>query len=322
MNITRRTLLHSAVFTGISVAFPAMAASIQSVGGPAFGSTWRVVTPVGPLMSTIKESITAVVENVDSAMSPWQTNSEISRFNRARNTDWHPLSVAPCAVLAESLEISTLTGGAFDPSIGPLVNRFGFGPIRQGGGVIGDLILNPNAAKKRDPELTLDLCGIAKGYALDQMVMALGALGLNDFLIELGGEISARGQHPDGRPWTIGIEQPGTAPVQFQRIIAPGLLALATSGTMTNGFRAGERHLNHIIDPRQNRPVDNQIASVSVLAATAMWADALATALTVMGVQDGAKLAERENISALFLTGTGPEFTEIMTGSFADYVLI
>ncbi len=322
MNITRRTLLHSAVFTGISVALPAMAAGTQSVGGPAFGSTWRVVTPVGPSVFEIKESITAIVENVDKTMSPWRANSEISRLNHARNTDWHPLSAATCAVLAESLEVSILTEGAFDPSIGPLVNRFGFGPIRQGGGVLGDLDLNPNAAKKRDPELTLDLCGIAKGYALDQMVAALGVLGLNNFLIELGGEVSVLGHHPDGRPWTIGIEQPGTAPVQFQRIIAPGVLALATSGTMTNGFRVGGRHLNHIIDPHQKRPVDNQIASVSVLAATAMRADALATALTVMGVQDGAKLAERENISALFLTGTGPEFTETMTGSFADYVLI
>ncbi|MBL4646739.1 MAG: FAD:protein FMN transferase, partial [Rhizobiales bacterium] len=115
---------------------------------------------------------------------------------------------------------------------------------------------------------------------------------------------------------------PGTSPVKFQRIIAPGTLALATSGTLTNGFRQGYRHANHIIDPRRKRPVDNNIASVSVLAATAMRADALATALIVMGMHDGVKLAERENISALFLTGNGPKFTVVMTGSFAKYVLI
>ncbi|MGR3660662.1 MAG: FAD:protein FMN transferase [Paracoccaceae bacterium] len=317
--MNRRNLLLSATATGLCAALPAYAAT-QNMNGPAFGGSWRLVMPETTDGAAVRGVITSVIADVDMLMSPWRDDSEISRFNRTNSTDLIPLSPPVCTVLAESRNIADLSDGAFDPCVGPAVHRFGFGPIMGGSGTFADLLLLPDAAQKPVPDLTLDLCGIAKGYALDRITEALDNLGLDSFLFELGGEVRARGHHPNARDWTVGIERPGRQ-LSFQRIIAPGSLALATSGISRNGFRDNARQVNHIIDPRSARPVANNIASVSVLAPTAMRADALATALMVMGPDAGVRFANRENIKALFLTGAGPNFDEIFTDQFSDHIL-
>lgn len=319
MLMNRRNLLLSATATGLCAAVPAYAAT-QIMSGSAFGSGWRLVIPETTNRPAIRQAITSIIADVDILMSPWRDDSEISQFNRNNSTDLVRLSPAVCSVLAECRNVADLTGGAFDPCVGPAVNRFGFGPITGGSGTLADLLMLPDAVQKSAPELTLDLCGIAKGYALDRITEVLDKLGLNSFLFELGGEVRARGSHPKARDWTVGIERPGRQ-VSFQRIIAPGTLALATSGTLQNGFRDDARQVNHIIDPRSAKPVENNIASVSVLSPTAMRADALATALMVMGPDAGVQFANRENIKALFLTGSGPYFDEIFTGHFSDHIL-
>jgi thiamine biosynthesis lipoprotein len=318
MMINRRNILLGAAATGICVALPASAT--QFLGGPAFGSTWRVMMPTSIVAPKVDRAITAVVAEIDALMSPWQSGSEISRFNSNRSLNWISLSPQITTVLAESRVVADLTNGAFEPGVGPLVNRYGFGPIIGEPGTLAGLELRKNAARKMSPDLTLDLCGIAKGYALDRMVGALDELGLDSYLIELGGEVRARGRHPDARDWNVGIERPGKQ-LTFQRIIAPQKLALATSGTFQNGYRDNSRLINHLIDPGLSKPVDNNIASVSVLAATAMRADALATALMVLGPKTGSEFAKHHGIDALFVLGQGPNFSEIITGDFADHIL-
>jgi thiamine biosynthesis lipoprotein len=326
MQITRRHLILTAA-AGL-LAGPAGAAPVQVLGGAAFGSTWRLVLPEAADATRARAAVAGVIARVDATLSPWAAASEIARFNRGSATGWQEAGPEVRAVAAESLAVARLTGGAFDPTVGPLVARYGFGPIRGEPGVWSDIALAPDGRlRKAAPHLTLDFCGIAKGHALDLIAARLAALGLASGLIELGGELRALGRHPAGRPWTIGIERPGSGTaagggLAFQRLVAPGARALATSGTAAQGVAAGGRNLSHLIDPGTGRPAEPDLASVSVLAATGARADALATALCAMGTARGVALARRLDIPALFLSGPGPDPTETMTGDFAAHVLV
>lgn len=325
MRVNRRDFLLGVAGAGLCTLAPIgvfAGDTVQRMGGPAFGSSWRAALPFSADVGPIGAAIDAVISAVDATMSPYRPGSHLSRFNLIQSADWLELPHAVADTLREGLRIAALSHGAFDPTVGPLVHRFGFGPIRGGasGGYDG-IELRGAAARKSDPKLTLDLCGIAKGQALDQMVAALDRLAVDDFLIELGGEIRARGRHPDGRPWSVAIERPGTGPFVAQRILRITNMALATSGHSGNGYRAGGPKLSHIIDPRTQRPVDNGVASVSVLAPVAQTADALATALLVLGAEEGAALAESKGISALFLVEDGDNLREVVTGRFGDYII-
>ncbi|MEC5324908.1 FAD:protein FMN transferase [Aurantimonas sp. A3-2-R12] len=321
MTSTRRRFLLGTASAAFCTALPARAAGVRSIGDPAFGSTWRVVMPEAIDPQPVRAAIEAIVTEVDRTMSPWRDGSDLVRFNRSRVTDWIPVSRSTSAVVEESLLVAKLSGGGFDPTVGPLVRRFGFGPIEGTAGRLADLRAQPGALRKAAPGMTLDLCGIAKGHALDRMATAITELGLEDVLIELGGEVRGLGRHPDGRPWQVGIERPGTGPGAIQRIVALDGQAMATSGREPNGYSDGRRALSHIIDPRTARPVQNGVATVSVLAPTAIRADALATALMVMGAGPGAALAERMGVAALFLVAAGDKLTEVMTDGFARHIL-
>ncbi len=317
MKMTRRDVIVSGVAATFVAAAPAWAATAR-ISGPAFGSSWHAVLSPATDAGAAQRAIMAVVEAVDATMSPYRAVSDLSRFNRLRSTDWVPVAPSLAGVLEAALSVRARSRGAFDPTVGPIVHRFGFGPISGGRGDADGLASRPGAIRKTDPTTTLDLCGIAKGHALDRMAAALTALGHRDALIELGGEVIAIGRHPDGRDWRVAIERPGSALATAQRILRLGGLALATSGLSANGI--ANPRLNHIIDPRTARPVAPGLASVSVLARDAQTADALATALLVMGPEAGPDLAEAEGISALFLVENGPGFREIATGDLSDHI--
>lgn len=297
-------------------------AGTRVIGGPAFGTSWRATLPEGAPEAAIAKVIRSIVDSVDAAMSPYRPGSEVSRFNASNTRDWQPMSAQTCAVVRQSLEVAALSAGAFDPTVGPIVARYGFGPIRrQGPGSYLDIAAGKDAVQKQASGLSLDLCGIAKGHALDQMVAALDGLGVPDFLIELGGEVFARGKHPGGRAWQVGIERPIPGATAFQRVVRLAGRGLATSGDAVHSYMIAGRRYSHIIDPHQREPVVNGIASVSVLMPSAVTADALATALMVMGPQAGAALAERKRIAALFVVREGSMLREIMTAGFADSVI-
>ena len=320
MKLSRRALLLSAGAALLAPALPAWAAAARPhvLRGPAFGASWSLVAAGAWDAEAIRDAFEAVVAATDDAMSPFRADSEISRFNRAATIDWRPLSSAACDVVGEGLRVAALTDGAFNPTVGPLVGRYGFGPIHEGRvGRPGEIEVANGAVRKARPDLSLDLCAIAKGHALDRMVAACRAQGMTDFLVELGGEVFAAGRHPSGRRWQVGIERPSPAG-GFQRAVILDGMSLATSGNAVNGYAHGGRRYSHIIDPATGRPPDSALASVTVAAEAAMTADALATALYVMGPERGADFARGAGIEALFVM---EDASEVATGGFEARIL-
>ena len=321
MLLSRRNLILTAGGAALMAALPARAGT-QAVGGRAFGSTWRLVLPQETDPRPAALVVERVTERINATLSPWRTKSEITVFNGSPETGWQSCSEEMAAVADSALAIAQLSGGAFDPTVGPLVARFGFGPISGQAGLWQDIATAPGQLKKADPDLTLDFCGIAKGYALDIIAEELGSLGISSALIELGGEVRVIGVRPDGMPWRIGIERPGTAGSEMQRVVAPGVdLALATSGTSAQGFSAQGRSVAHLINPNTSRPIPGDAFSVSVLAKTGMRADALATALAVMGPDVGADWAQGLGVDAMFVSVRRGYVEEKMTGNFESRVI-
>ncbi|EDQ34533.1 Membrane-associated lipoprotein involved in thiamine biosynthesis [Hoeflea phototrophica DFL-43] len=324
MRITRRSFLFSiatvgAVASGLGRS-PAYA-GVTTLSGRAFGSSWRVVVPAAADARQVRALVAAIVAETDMAMSPYLAQSELSRFNRSNAANWQRCSRHLAVVASEALRISQVTGGAFDPTVGPLVGRLGFGPISGARGLPGDIAAGAEGLRKSASGLTLDLCGIAKGYALDRIIEELVWIGIASAFAELGGEVRALGEHPEGRAWRAGIARPDGPAGAVYSVIEPGGLALATSGTGQQGIEFGANGLTHLIEPRAWRSVNAAPASVSVLAQTAMRADALATALMVMGPDTGPVFAEENGISALFLNQDGDGWRETMTVDFDRHIL-
>jgi thiamine biosynthesis lipoprotein len=312
--MTRR----DAVLGGMALAVAPKIASAHSevIGGPAFGSTWRLVTATSAPWAV--PLITARIAATDAAMSPYRSTSALSRFNRAGAGEDVTIDEHMAHVVRAALQVSHDTLGAFDPTTGPLVARFGYGPIVGNMGRVEDIGLRGTSLRKTAPGLTLDLCGIAKGYALDCMTEDLIAQGATDFLLELGGEVRTVGAHPTGRAWHVAIEDPLATDFAAHTIVAPGPLALTTSGHSANGLM-GDIATSHVIAPRIARPATGFAASVSVLGETGMQADAMATALLAMG-EGGPDFARGHDIAALFILAE-PRSTSITTGQFNAHII-
>lgn len=281
-----------------------------------------------PLASDIK----ACLDEIDAAMSTFREASEVSRFNAFESTDWFEVSPATAEVVHLAREISGTTGGAFDITVQPIVELWGFGASRgpvsaeeleRRSAELKDRIgyeklevrLDPPALKKSDPALTINLSAIAKGYAADRVAALLEERGLVNYLVEVGGEVRCRGVKEPGRPWKMGIQKPLIGlPGDFQGLqLAIPLqdLGMATSGDYQN-YRdvAGVRY-SHIVDPRTGFPTERiepggptpseRLASITVLDPVCARADAWATALFVLGEEEGLKRANEQGIPALFL---------------------
>jgi thiamine biosynthesis lipoprotein len=318
MMLTRRRLLALTAGGLAATALPAFASDSYFVAGRAFGTTWQARLRGDGNPAVLAERWAEVLSSIDLAMSPFRQDSEISRFNRATAGEYRA-GADFATVAAEALQVATLTGGAFDPSVGPDVGRFGFGPIhgQRSGGYSG-LAAGDALVSKSDAALTLDLCGIAKGYALDLMCAESAAAGFSEFLIELGGEIATRGQDARRTPWQVGISNPLGG--LYTTIDARGL-AVATSGDAINAFEVGGRRYSHIIDPTTGEPVISTLASVTALAPRASTADALATALFVMGSAKGLEFAAAHGLPVLFLIREEGSLRPVMSDAFQVHLL-
>ncbi len=305
--------------------------------GSSMGTTFEVKVVASllpePQQELVREAIQGQLQDIDGKMSTYREASEISRLNRSRETTPHPLSRETFTVLTEALRISRMTGGAFDITVGPLVNAWGFGPaprptsppaaakIEQlklrSGWVKIELDPRTSTIRKGDPALYLDLSAIAKGYAVDRLSEVLAEMKLARHMVELGGEVRTSGRNAGGNPWRIAIEKPVSGGRALQRILPLENLAVATSGDYRNFHRAEGGHLSHTIDPRTGRPVQHELASVSVVDASCMRADGYATALMVLGEEDGYRLAAEQDLAALFLVRTREgSFREMETPAF------
>lgn len=288
----------------------------------------RIVAPPGDspvALEALRQRVAARLEELDNLFSTYRPDSEVSRFNAHPGLEWFGVSPDFLAVLEQSVSVARITGGAFDATVGPLVELWGFGAGDASGRVpnpeeverllraTGSGYLqwreSPPAVRRTRPDVRLDFSAIAKGYAVDRIWELLSEAGLDAYLVEVGGEVRARGRRANGRDWSIGIENPDGSGVADAVPLRDA--AIATSGDYRNFFEHGGRRYSHVIDPRAGWPVAHDLASVTVVSPTAARADALATALLVLGPVAGMELAEREKIAALMSVRAhdGPEVT-------------
>lgn len=313
---------------------------VWEIAGPVFGTAYhiKVVLPDDPQrLENLSSGIEQTLEQVDASMSTWRGDSELSRFNRLDDQgDWVPVSRNLYRVLERSLEISEMTGGAFDITVGPLVNLWGFGPdgrpqetprdekleqvLTRTGYQNLSLRENPPAVKA-EPAQYLDLSAIAKGFGVDQVANYLENEGISSYLVEIGGEIRAHGRKPDGTAWRLAVEQPTAEGRQVNRIVALHKAAMATSGDYRNYYESQGQRYSHTIDPVTGKPVTHSLASVSVITDDCMTADALATAFNVMGFERANALAVRENLAVYFIMRRGDGFETHATPAFRSYLV-
>ena len=304
--------------------------------GPVFGTGYHVTLYADLSEETYAELDTGIqteLERVDELMSTYREDSELSRLNRYPVGVPFFLSPPTAEVIRESLRIARLSNDAFDVTVGPAVNLWGFGPEGRPERIPDVAVLaealarvDVHALKLEDGRLIkakpvyIDLSGIAKGYATDRVADYLETWGVEDYLVEIGGEIRTHGEKPDGTPWRIAVEKPASSERSVQRIIDLGNAAVATSGDYRNYFESDGMRYSHTIDPRTGKPITNRVASVTVITERCMTADALATAFTVMGAQEGLAMAERENIPVYFIVRSGDGFEIRMSPAFEKYL--
>jgi thiamine biosynthesis lipoprotein len=288
-------------------------------------------------LAALEADTRAVLQAVDSRMSTYDPASELSRFNHGRETGWQILSPDTTAVIERALSVSRSSAGAFDATVGPLVNLWGFGPDGEPGGAPGEREVaaarervgwwqvevdgRAHAVRKRRADSYLDLSGIAKGYGVDAVAGLLDSRGIGDFLVEVGGELATRGARPGGDAWRVAIEQPVPGVRRVQRLVDLRGRAIATSGNYRNYFDEAGRHYCHAIDPRDGHPVVHALASISVIADSAIDADAVSTALMVMGPEAGSEWAREHGVAALFLIRDGASLRERATPSFDAHLV-
>lgn len=318
---TRRNALG---MLGGSLACPAFAFSpsdLKLVSGSAFGSGWQIIGAQAERPSGLRPEFETLFADIDLTLSPWRHDSDISRFNRASAGHFaeQPSLVAvtrAARLLAEQSE------GAFDPTVGPFVALWGFGPV-EGAAAPGwrEISVGPGGVRKTHPDLTLDLCGIAKGWALDQAARRARTAGYRNLLLELGGEFVAIGHHPSGREWQVAVEPPlPGSPVPARLRVMDGW-AIATSGTGSQSYILNGQRYSHLIDPKTRAPVAGALRSVTVAAENTMHADGWATALFASGDVAGPELAAARNISALFVFEESGDMRSLMTGAMPELLL-
>ena len=315
--LSRRALIAG---SGVLLAAPPLLAgapATRRIEGRAFGTGWSVTLPDAAPVAGLREAIDTLLAGIDRQMSPWRADSDITALNLAPAGP-RDVPDETAQVLAAALDVARASGGYFDPTVGPLVARWGFGPIHDGDARPNwrHLKVDGAAVVKTTPGTTADLCGIAKGHALDRIGALLAGRGFGDWLADLGGELAASGRHPSDRVWRVAVESPA-GPGAAEVLALRGGLSVATSGSRVNGYDLGGRRVGHVIDPTSGEPAAGGLAQVSVIAPRARDADAWATAILAAGAAQGAALARDRGLTALMLTDDGSRIT---TGDFAAHL--
>lgn len=320
----------------VRIAYGAMPARPAALAGATMGTTWsaRMALPAGVADAAARQAIQAALDEVVAQMSTWEADADISRYNRAA-PGWQTLPAEFFHVLRHALMLAQDSGGAYDPTVGPLVNAWGFGPhqrafeppspaavqaARERCGWQRVPLDDDRSAAWQPGGVYLDLSSIAKGFGVDRAAMALDALGITDYLVEVGGELRARGKRPDGQPWRVAIEVPDASDDHALALPLENC-SIATSGDYRRHAGDGDARYAHTIDPRTGRPVRNAVASVTVLHPVCMQADALATVLTVLGDTDGLAYARRHGLAALFILRGEDAWRVVATPQFEALAL-
>ena len=316
--------------TSFKAAAPAKRTTLH---GPTMGTRWSATVDADASqdLAALQQDLAAAVAQVDDQMSPWKPDSALMRLNHAPVDTWVDLPAELREVLVCALDICRLSAGTFDPGVGAMVDAWGFGAVRDAPDAAAihtarqaaprptheclELDLPAGRARKRCP-LQLDLCGIAKGYAVDRMTAVLQQHGVPQALVALDGELRAVGSQASGVPWAVALESPEAGRRTAHGVIELHDVAVATSGDYRRYLEVGNARLAHSMDARRAAPVNNAVASVTVLARTCMHADAWATALLVAGPGEGLAMAQRMGLEALFLLRRPEGLVEMGLGRF------
>ena len=292
-------------------------AAVHELHGDTMGTTWsvRAVAPAGVSARDWRPGVQRCLDDVDGQMSTYKPQSALSRFNAATAGTWLDMPEACFAVTLRALRLARDTGGAYDPTVGPLVNLWGFGPEARPSRVpspqaiaaarerVGWWRVQVDEAARRlfqPGGIYLDLSSIAKGHAVDRVGAWLDDAGASAWLVEVGGEMKGRGAKPDGTPWRVGIERPDGSGA-YDHVVPLSGRAIATSGDYRRRFEFDGVARSHHVDPRTGYPAAHGVASVSVLAAEAIEADPLGTAMTLLGPEAGLAFARERGLAVLFV---------------------
>lgn len=275
----------------------------------------------------LQRIIQSAIDAVDANMSNWKGQSAISRFNASEPGRWFEVPAALASVVALGLAVGEMTHGAFDISVGDVVNAWGFGPggrtmkppadsVAPSTSFRDIQVMMAGPALRKATPVSLDLSGIAKGYGVDAIADALEGLGVEAYIVEIDGEIRSRGRKPDGAKWSVGLERPEVGVRRVMKVLNLETVSIATSGDYRRFFDDNGTRYSHTIDPVTGRPTKSAVVSVTVADSSCARADALATALLVMGANDGPLFAHQNEISALFLTRAKGQLIECATHGF------
>ena len=313
-------------------------ADVSRLAGRTMGTSWHISylpDDRSPSAEQLQEGIGQVLAGINASMSTYHRDSEISRFNKSETGEWFPISPDFYQVLEAALLIGEASRGSYDVTVGPLVDRWGFGPGHQApeippGAEIQDLLERVGQGKLQiDPtvpallkpvQLSLDFSSIAKGYAVDRVAEYLAAQSIANFLVEIGGEIRASGRSGRGDPWRIAIEQPDAGAQDVAQVVILTDVAVATSGDYRNFFEHDGKRYSHSIDPHKGFPIEHDLVSVTVIHASAMLADGWATAFTVLGEVNAMEVAQEQGLAVYFIRREGDHFLSSYSDAFGQYL--
>ncbi|WP_407702377.1 FAD:protein FMN transferase [Vibrio algarum] len=305
--------------------------------GPTMGTTYNIKYINGdaiPSSDKLKTEVDKLLELVNDQMSTYRKTSELSRFNQYKGADPFVVSSETALVTREAIRLNELTLGALDVTVGPLVNLWGFGPearpdvvptdeelaARRANVGIRHLTIEGNSLRKDIPDLYVDLSTIAKGWGVDVIANYIESQGIQNYMVEIGGEMRLKGTNRENVPWRIAIEKPTVDERTVQEIISPGDMAIATSGDYRNYFEHDGIRYSHIINPETGKPIAHKVVSVTALHASSMTADGLATGLMVLGEKVGIDVANKNDLAVFMVVKTEDGFKEVYSDAFAQYL--
>jgi thiamine biosynthesis lipoprotein len=322
----------------MNMASAAPSTHMASLKGLTMGTSWTatVRVPASADLPGLRAVVQAALDRVDGQMSTYKPDSSLSRFNRAPPGSWHVLEPEFFTVLAHALSVARDSDGAYDPTVGPLVNLWGFGPAKASSNPpssssldaararVGWQRLRLDAVTRRALQpggVAIDLSAIAKGFGVDEAGRALERAGVSAYLVEVGGELRARGRKADGSSWRVGVERPDAAegaagPGDIGASIRLDNRSIATSGDYRRFREGANGRQSHHIDPATGKPVQGDLASVSIVAVDCMQADAWGTAFSVMGAERSLAFALRHQMPVLIVERRAHRLVEHATPQF------
>ncbi|WOZ78853.1 FAD:protein FMN transferase ApbE [Kosakonia sacchari] len=309
--------------------------------GKTMGTFWRVsVVDISPQQAqTLQQKIQTQLDADDHLMSTWKDDSALMRFNHSTSTAPWPVSAAMADIVTTSLRVGEKTEGAMDITVGPLVNLWGFGPDKQPiktpsqaqidaakarTGLAHLTVINragEQFLQKDLPELFVDLSTVGEGYAADHLAKLMEQEGIARYLVSVGGALASRGMNAQGQPWRVAIQKPTDRENVAQAVVDINGHGISTSGSYRNYYELDGKRISHIIDPRSGRPIQHALVSVTVIAPTALEADAWDTGLMVLGTEQAKEVVKREGLAVFMIIKDGDGFRTWMSPQFSAFLL-